>query len=330
MKRIELHRHAAPDEACRCVELADPGPPGPGEALVRIRAAAINPADLLIFEGRYPGPGELPAPVGIEGAGEVVAVGEGVEDLAPGDRVMSMGRANWAQTLLSPRALLVRLPAELNWRDAAQLKANPPTAELMLSDYAELQPGDWVVQNAANSAVGRHVIRLASARGCKTANIVRRAELIPELEAHGADLVVVDADDVGAEIRRRVGAEARVPLGIDAVGGDGSRKLADSLSDGGVVVNYGFLSGEPCHITPYHTIIHDISLRGFWLVGYMRRTAPAEIAAMYDRVAANFISGVLDSPVEAAYGLDDIAAALAHAARGGRGGKILLTPNGAL
>ena len=75
MQRIELQRHARPHLACKMVEVPDPGDPGPGEAVVTIRAGAINPADLLIFEGRYPGPEELPAPVGIEGAGIVEAVG---------------------------------------------------------------------------------------------------------------------------------------------------------------------------------------------------------------------------------------------------------------
>ena len=98
MRAIQLERHGRPEEACACVETADVGTPGPGEAVVAIRAAAINPADILIFENRYPGPETLPAFVGIEGAGEVVATGDGVTDLSVGDHVISLGRANWAAT----------------------------------------------------------------------------------------------------------------------------------------------------------------------------------------------------------------------------------------
>ena len=102
----------------------------------------------------------------------------------------------------------------INWLDAAQLKANPPSAHLMLHNYVDLEPGDWVIQNAANSAVGRHIIRLARTRGCKTVNVVRRESLIAELEAIGADLVLVDGDDLGDRMRATIGQDARVRLAV--------------------------------------------------------------------------------------------------------------------
>lgn len=328
MKQIQLLRHARPDEACACVEVEDVGAPGPDEVVVEIQAAAINPADLLTFEGRYPGPGELPAPVGIEGAGVVREAGAEVTGLAPGDKVMSMARANWAERIRLPAAQVVRLPAEIDIRQAAMLKANPPSAHLMLRDYVDLEAGDWVIQNAANSAVGRHVIRFAKARGFKTVNIVRRGTLIPELEALGADVVLVGGDDLARRVRERTGAEAPIRLAIDAVGGTACERLADCLSDQGVVVNYGFLSGEACRITPMHLIVRGLTLKGFWLYGVMRSAARAEVQALYDEMAAAFIDGTLEVPIEAEYGLDEIAKALAHAHREGRGGKVLLTPGG--
>ena len=328
MKQIQLLRHARPDEACACVEVEEVGAPGPDEVVVEIQAAAINPADLLTFEGRYPGPGELPAPVGIEGAGVVREAGAEVTGLAPGDKVMSMARANWAERIRLPAAQVVRLPAEIDIRQAAMLKANPPSAHLMLRDYIDLEAGDWVIQNAANSAVGRHVIRFAKARGLRTVNIVRRGALIPELEALGADVVLVGGDDLARRVRERTGAEAPIRLAIDAVGGTACERLADCLSDQGVVVNYGFLSGEACRITPMHLIVRGLTLKGFWLYGVMRSAAPAEIQALYDEMAAAFIDGTLEVPIEAEYGLDEIAKALAHAHREGRGGKVLLTPAG--
>ena len=329
MRAVQLLRHARPDLACATVEVAEPGDPGPGEAVVAIRASAINPADLLIFEGRYPGPEELPAFVGIEGAGEVLAVGADV-DLAPGDHVLSLGRANWAEQVKGEAAQFIRIPKSLPWRDAAQLKANPPSAHLMLSDYVDLKPGDWVVQNAANSAVGRHIIRFARSRGLKTANIVRRESLIEDLTVLGADVVVTQDGDVPAKIRAAAGDDAAIRLGIDAIGGEATSVLADTLSDGGTVVNYGFISGEACRMTPYHTVIHGLTLTGFWLVGYMRSTPRFEIESMYAEMARAFEEGVLVSPVEAEYTLDRATEALAHAHAESRGGKILLTPNGPL
>ena len=326
MKIVRFTEYGPPDRVCECVEVADCGAPGAGEVVVEIMASAINPADLLMIEGRYPGP-TPPAPLGIEGAGRIVALGDGVEGLAEGDHVMVMDRANWAERVRVPAARVVRLPRELSFADAAMLKANPPSAELMLSDYVALQAGDWVIQNAANSAVGRHVIRLARDRGVKTANVVRRESLVSELEALGADLVVVDGEDLAGRVRAATGADAPIRLALDAAGGDSCQRLADCLSDGGMIVNYGFLSGEPCKVTPSHLVVHGLTLTGFWLAGLMQRATPAEIQAMYDNMAAKFIDGTLQVPVEASYPIAEAKAALAHAMREGRSGKIILLPN---
>ena len=329
MKTVQFTQYGPPDQVSECVEVADCGAPGAGEVVVEIMASAINPADLLMIEGRYPGP-VPPAPLGIEGAGRIAALGSGVEGLAEGDHVMVMDRANWAERVRVPAARVVRLPRELSFADAAMLKANPPSAELMLTDYVALQAGDWVIQNAANSAVGRHVIRLARDRGVKTANVVRRESLVAELEAIGADLVVVDGDDLAGRVRAAAGADAPIRLALDAAGGESCQRLADCLSDSGTIVNYGFLSGKPCMVTPSHLIVHGLSLTGFWLVDFMQRATPAEIQAMYDGMAAKFIDGTLQVPVEAAYPIAEAKAALGHAMREGRGGKIILLPNGPL
>lgn len=329
MKAIEFATHGVPHEVCRCVEVPDVGAPGPGEVVVAIEASAINPADLLIVEGRYPGPASLPARLGIEGVGKVIALGAGVETLAVGDRVVSLERANWAERVRIPAGRAVRMPEGVDPLLLAQLKANPPSAMLMLRNYVDLQPGDWVVQNAANSGVGRHVIRLARAAGIRTINVVRRAEAASGLTEIGGDVVLVDGDDLGARVRAATGG-AGARLALDAVCGDATRRLADGLRDGGVVVTYGFLSGEPCTITPHQLILHDIALKGFWMVKAGGGMSPAELHAMYRDLAGRFADGTLLGPVEASYGLDDIATAVEKSWRFRRDGKIVLTPNGPL
>ncbi len=326
MRVIQMREHGRPDAACDCVEVDDVGVPADDEVVVDIEAAAINPADLLIIEGSYPGPTELPAAIGIEGAGRIAEVGSAVGGLEPGDKVFSLGRSNWAERIRVKSGLVIKVPDALDIHHAAMLKANPPTAFLMLRDYVDLGPGDWVIQNAANSAVGRHVIGLARVRGVRTANVVRRDSLRVELGGLGADVVVVDGDDLADRVRAQAGAGAPIRLALDAVGGPACLRLADCLSDGGTVVNYGFLSGEPCMITPHHAIIHDVTLKGFWLVRFMRSAPRADIEALYTDMARHFMSGALNVPVEATYGLEDISQALAHAMRQGRGGKVLLTP----
>ena len=143
MKAIEFREYGAPHEVCHCVEVEDAPPPGPGEVTVAVEAAAINPADLLIFEGRYPGP-TPPACQGVEGAGRITAIGEDVTELAVGDRAMLLSRNNWVQKQTISVSQAIRIPEALDILQAAQIKANPPSAMLMLRDYEVLNEGDWV------------------------------------------------------------------------------------------------------------------------------------------------------------------------------------------
>ncbi len=327
MKAVVFSRHGAPEDVCECVEVPDPGEPGDGEIVVAVAAAPINPADLLMLQGTYPGPAVLPAGAGIEGAGKVAAAGPGVTRMAPGDNVIVLTRANWAQRVRIKQTEAIRLPADLDVVQAAMLKANPATAHLMLRDYVELGEGDWLIQNAANSAVGRHVIRLARRKGVRTANVVRRAPLVAALKDFGADVVIVDGDDLAARVRSETG-NAAIPLALDAIGGRATTRLADCLADGGTVVNYGFLAGEPCMITPHQTILHGITLKGFWLAGLFRTARLEDLEALYGELSGLVADGTLEVPVEASYDLADIKKAVAHAGLEGRNGKILLTPNG--
>ena len=275
----------------------------------------------------------MPARAGIEGAGCVVALGDDITAFAVGDPVISLVRANWAQRVTLKESQAIKLPAGIDMRQAAMLKANPASAHLMLDthvglkDGVALKDGDWVIQNAANSAVGRHVIALARARGLHTANVVRREALVAELQAIGADVVVVDGDDLTERVATASGG-APIALALDAIGGAATMRLAGCLADGGTVVNYGFLAGAPCMIDTHQAIIHGISLTGFWLAPMIGRLPRAEIEAMYGKLAAYMADGTIAAPIEASYGLDDIGDALAHAARERRAGKILLTPNG--
>ncbi len=328
MKAIQLVSHGFPAQACQCVDVPEPELTRPVDIKVKMMASAINPADLLIFENRYPGPEVLPAQVGIEGAGIVVETGTDVSEFAVGDHVLSLGRSNWAEFVVDEASRFIPLPKALSWQDAAQLKANPPSAHLMLTDYVDLDKGDWVIQNAANSAVGRHVISFCKARGLRSVNLVRKQTQVQELEQLGADCVLVDeqpakSGNISSKVRTAIGDDANVRLGIDAIGGKATAKLADCLSNSGTVVNYGFLSGDPCEFTPYHTIIHNLTLKGFWLVGFMQRSERQQIIDMYQQMSSAFINKELNVPVEAQYALTDSANALAHAASEHRTGKIL-------
>lgn len=326
MKVAELTAIGPAETVVRCADLDEPPPPGPGEVTIALEACPINPADILGFEGNYASTPETPCHVGIEGAGRVTAVGDGVEDLQPGDPVMSLARTNWVQRLTLPAEQLVKLPAGIDIEQAAMLKVNAATAQLMLRNYVALKPGDWVIQDAANSGVGTDLIRLASVQGFRTVNVVRREALVGPLTALGADAVVVDGPDLAERVRAATD-NAPIGLAIDAVGGSIVDRLAACLAEGGTIVNYGLLSGEPCRIDAHHLVFRDIRLVGFWLANLMRNMAREEIGALYGQLVGYMMDGTLAVAVEARYPLERIGEALAHAKREARGGKVLLRPN---
>ena len=303
------------------------GSPGPGEVNIKVEAGPINPAELLLIEGKYASRPPLPARLGIEGVGIITAVGDGVNELALGDRVMSLGRTNWAEEIQVSSGAVVKVPKDADVQQLSMLKVNPATAMFMLERYVNLKPGDWVIQNAANSAVGRYIIQLAKTKGVKTLNVVRRTELVGELRKIGADVVLLDGDDLAKRVRSEVG-DANIPLAIDAVAGEGTLRLGGALSEGGTVVNYGLLSGKPCQLTPEMVVFQGITLTGFWLAKLLGTMKPDELQKLYAELASQITNGNLYTPVESAYRLDQLSDALKHAYQTERNGKVLLMPNG--
>jgi NADPH:quinone reductase-like Zn-dependent oxidoreductase len=326
---VQFARFGDPAEVLEVVERPDPPAPGAGEVRLAFEAAPINPSDLLTVRGEYGTRPELPATPGYEGVGRVEAVGEGVRHLAPGDRVLPMTvRGTWRSAAVVGAARLFALP-EADPLQLAMLTANPPTALLMLELFAPLAEGDWVVQNAANSGVGAAVIAAARERGVRTLNVVRRESAVAEVEALGGDAVLVDGPDLAGRARpalEAAGAHARtaVKLGIDAVGGRATARLARCVADGGTVVSYGSMSEEACVIEPRETIFRDVSLRGFWLTRWIAGAQPGELARVFGTVGRMVAEGRLRVPVAATYPLSRAREACAHAARGERGGKVLL------
>ncbi|HEX5091841.1 MAG TPA: zinc-dependent alcohol dehydrogenase family protein [Burkholderiales bacterium] len=325
MLAAQVKAFGRPEDAVEVVELPDPGEPGAEEVTVDAEFAPINPADVLNLEGKY-GATQPPLPMipGAEGVGRVAKVGSAVRHVKPGDRVLLPGPGCWRERFKAPGRAVFALPEGVDPKQLAMLRVNPPTAYLMLHQFVAPRPGQWVIQNAANSGVGHCLIRLAKLAGVKTVNVVRREALVAPLRAFGGDLVLVDGPDLDARVRAQIG-EAPLPLAIDAVGGSGTQRLARCVSDGGIVVNYGVLSGEPCMVDGRETVFRDVRLHGFWLRKWFVDTPPADIARVYRELAGKVADGTLAVEVEAVYPIRKIKEAVAHAARGGRSGKILLS-----
>ncbi|MEI8294784.1 MAG: 2-enoyl thioester reductase domain-containing protein [bacterium] len=297
--------------------------PGPGEVLLRMLAAPVNPADLNVIEGTYGELPSLPCTIGNEGVGVVEQIGSSVAGLSLGQMVLPLAFGTWAEQMLVPAESLVALPDGLDPLQASMLAVNPATAWRMMHDFAALQPGDWIVQNAANSGVGRAVIQLSKALGLRTLNVVRRAELIEELRACGADAVVIEETDLRAEARNLCGGSLP-KLGLNAVGGASALNLANALRPGSPLVTYGAMGRQPLKIPNGLLIFKNISFHGFWLRRWKETTPLAEVRATYERLAAYLASGVLHTPVHMVFPLAQAADAIAEAAQERRAGKVLL------
>ena len=327
MKQVLIDRYGQPEEVARCAETADVGLPGSGEVVFDVLAFPINPADISFCRGTYRLRPSLPATPGAECVGRVASVGAGVTHVKPGELVINLQRENWSQRRRVKGDDVVMVPAGLPLRQAAMLRINPPTALLLLTDLVALKPGDWVIQNVANSAVGRLLIRLARARGVRTVNVVRRESLFSELLALGADACVVDGPDLAARVKAKTGG-APIRLGIDAVSGAATARISSCVGDGGVVCNYGSMSGEDPVMSRAALTSGGQTLVGFILGRALATRSLADVRAMYADLGRQLLDGTLSAPVERIYPIEEIRAALAHAQQGERAGKILVAPNG--
>ena len=329
MKRIDITAYGAPEEVASCVEVPDVGEAGPGEVVFDILAFPINPADISFCRGSYRLRPPLPATPGAEGVGRVTAVGADVTQVKPGDLVINMQRENWAQRRRVRAEDATPIPPGLDLAQAAMLRINPPTAMLLLEDHVALVSGDWVIQTVAKSAVGRHVIVLAKARGVRTVNVVRRDDVAGELRDLGADVVLKDGPDLAERARAATGG-VPIRLGIDAVSGDACKRIGDCIAEGGIVVSYGSMSGEDPTMSRAAVNMRGVHLTGFNLGRGLSKRSHEQVRTIYAELAEKLRDGTLKAPIDAFYPIEEIRSALIRAQQGGRNGKVLVLPNGPL
>jgi len=324
MDRVSSARYAVtgrPSEVVSCSQISLPSP-GRGEARVRMIHAPINPADLNMLEGKYGEARPLPDTPGNEGLGEILAVSDGVPSSFVGQRVLVGSEAWRAEGNWRLEDLLV-VPPGIDDRHACMLRVNPPTAWLLLHHFVALHPGDWVVQNAATSGVGRAVIEIARSAGWKTLNIVRRPEAADGLRSLGADAVLVDGADLAAQAAKILG-HARPRLGLNAVGGSPATRVAGLLANSATLVTYGAMSREALKIPNGFLIFRDIAFRGFWLTHWLRKAAAAERDRVSSEVFRLAAQGLFAPRVAAEFPLEKVGEAVALASAGTAGGKVLL------
>jgi mitochondrial enoyl-[acyl-carrier protein] reductase / trans-2-enoyl-CoA reductase len=329
MKAVQFSRFGDGHEVVDFVDVPEPTPPEPGEILIEILAAPINPSDFLNFRGLFGAvPPALPAMAGGEAVGTVAALGAGIDHLKIGDRVLALwgGRGNWCQKIKASAEGVAPLPAEADILQLAMMAVNPATAWHMLNSFVKLQPGEWVLQNAGNSAVGHNVAAIAKSMGLRTVNLVRREDQIGPLLAAGADAAIVDGPDLVGRVRSAV-ENAPIRLAFDAVAGDATARLGSCLARSGTIVIYGLLSGGDSVVHASDIVFRDIAVRGFWFTHWFESAAATERNKLYEQIGRLIAEGTIKVDIEGVYPMEKVKDALLHAARAGRTGKVLLLPN---
>jgi NADPH:quinone reductase-like Zn-dependent oxidoreductase len=325
MKGLQLSDYGDPAQVVKLVDVPDFGAPGPDEIIIEVEASPVEPTDLYIIAGVYGLLPPLPHLLGAQGVGRVAAIGRKVKHLKEGDRTIVPPLTNaWVSRVKTNAQWLRPLPkGDVN--QLSMLGINPPTAYLLLTEFVQLKRGDWVIQTAANSSVGRSLIAIAKARGIRTVNVVRRPELLEELKALGGDVVLVD----GPDLPKRIAAatdNAKITLALDGVGGSATQRLLSSMVVYGTVIVWSGMSGEPSSVAGPHLVFSGQTVRGFWIVNWFQVPGNIDrVGAIYEELAPLIASGAISMPVAGEFRLDQYPEALALAAK--YSGKAIFLPN---
>lgn len=300
--------------------------PGPGQVRLRMILAPIHNHDLWTVRGSYGYKPDLPAIGGSEGVGTVEALGDGVSGISLGQRVAVAGvHGAWAEYFLAPAQSLVPLPEAISDEEAAQLVAMPFSA-LTLIEFLGVGPGDWIIQNTANGAVGKAVAMLAKARGIHAINLVRRDAAVADLGALGiGNAVSTEGAGWQDRVRAMVG-DASIRAGVDSVGGKAAGQILSLLGDDSLLVSFGTMSGGAMEIGSGDLIFKQATVKGFWGAKVSAAMSPADKAQLMAELIRLVISGELTLPVGGIYGLDQVKEAVTASVTAGKAGKILLRP----
>jgi NADPH2:quinone reductase len=318
---LQYARFGEPADVIGPTEIPKPEP-AVGTARLKLVRSPIHNHDLMIARGLYGVKPPLPAVAGSEMLGIVDALGDGVAHLKSGQRVATMATGAWAEYVIVPANGCIPIPDGLADDVACQLLAMPLSA-LVLLDELRVEPGAWIVQNAAGGAVGKTVLTIAQSRGINIINLVRRESAAVVLRALGAKHIVV-TDDAGWPQRvREIAGEEPIARVVDSVCDDTSLPLQRLLGKFGEYVIFGALGAAPLRLDPGTFIFNEIIARGFWMTAWMARATGEQRDAALGSVLALAGDGKLPLPVAGVHPLSEAKSAIEEAQRPGRLGKVL-------
>ncbi|RKW70434.1 zinc-binding dehydrogenase [Galactobacter caseinivorans] len=325
MRALRQHQFGVPAEVLVVEDVPTPTA-GPGQALVRTVLSPVHNHDIWTVTGNYGFKPEMPAAAGTEALGVIEALGEGVTGLEVGQRVIAGGVFGvWAELFVAPAATLIPVPDAIEDEAAAQLVSMPFSA-LSLVNFLGVKEGEWLIQNAANGAVGRLVAQFAAARGINVVGLVRRVDGVAELAEQGINRIVATDSEGWQEQVQQITGGAPIPVAVDSVGGQASADLLSALAENGTLVSFGAMGSPVMQIPSGPVIFKQATIKGFWGSKVSQDMAPEEKAALMGEIFRRVAAGEVTLPVSGTFGLEDVASAIASNFEAGRVGKVLLKP----
>lgn len=324
MKAILCTHFGPPEE----LELADVAPPqaGPGEAVVRVKAAALNFFDTLIVAGKYQQKPPFPFSPVAEFSGIVESIGTGVTDVAPGDRVMTfMGWGAAREAVAVPARQLVKLPANLDFERAAGLCITYGTSLYALRERAQLKPGETLVVLGAAGGTGLAAVELGKLMGARVIACASSNEKLAFAREHGADETVNYEREDLRDALKRLGGEHGADVVYDPVGGGYAEPAVRSLAWQGRYLVVGFTAGEIPRLPLNLVLLKGCDIRGVFWGSWSKREPQAQYALLSD-VARWAAEGKLSAHIHAVYPLSDIVPAMRLISDRKVMGKIVLRP----
>lgn len=325
MQSIIHHSFGEPAEVLQLAEMPRPEPKA-GEVRIKTILSPMHNHDVWTVRGSYGYKPTLPAIGGSEAVGMVDAVGEGVDQSKLGQRVAVAGvHGSWAEYFIAPAQAIIPLNDAIDNETAAQLIGMPISA-LMLLDFVNVQPCQWLIQNTANGAVGKTVAMIAQARGLQVINLVRRSDAIAEMQTLGIQHVVATDQPDWKQQVKAIHADQLLIAGVDSIGGSASGEMLNLLSENSLLVSFGSMTGETMQISSGDLIFKQATVKGFW-ASVVSKEMPAERKkALFVELLTLAAQKKLILPVEGVFGFDEIQTAALKATQGARQGKVLLKP----
>ena len=324
---VRFHAIGGPDVLR--IEDIDVPPPGPDEVRIRVKVLGLNRAEAMLRRGQYIYPPKFPERLGYEAAGVVDTLGTNVKGFEPGDAVSvvpSLMMTRWpayGELATFPAELVVKHPSNLSWKEAAAAWMQYITAYGALIDVARLAKGDFVVITAASSSVGVASIQIANMIGAIPIATTRTGSKRQALlDAGAAHVIATEEEDLAARLREITGpAGPRVVF--DPIGGPAVEKLTDAMAYGGILIEYGLLSGEPTPLPMLNALVKSLTLRGFIyseIVGNAHRLAAAK-----SFILKGLTSGALKPLISKTFTFDQIVEAHHYLESNQQMGKIVVT-----